>query len=139
MSWLLAMAPDEKRASLEAWSSWLKCLVLLTNVEWSESARKDALDAYGAGRTARVPCGPPPTTLCQKDAVLGWFEWAAQGSSTRFEVDSWKAHTFESVSYTHLTLPTSDLVSHDPPGPFTQIRCSDTPLRFIWRKGINAS
>ena len=98
MPWLLALAPKEKQASLEAWSRWLKRFVLLTSVEWSDSARSDALNAFKAGRTARVPCGPPPATLCQRDAVSGWFEWAAKTSSMRFDDQSWKTHTF---AWTH--------------------------------------
>ena len=98
MPWLRALAPADKLGALDAWERWLKCFVLHSNVTWSQTARTEVLTAYEAGRTARVPCGPPPALLCRDDAILGWFRWAAEESSTRFSDQSWKTHTF---SWTH--------------------------------------
>lgn len=88
--WLLALASGQQRDAIVAWREWLTCFVWLTDGEWNQRARDQALDAMQNGRTPRVPCGPHPDRLGRETADC-WFEWACKAREERFEPGVWIA------------------------------------------------
>jgi len=73
---------------MTAWRKWLSCFVWLTESEWNQRAREQALEAMQSGRTPRLPCAVHPARLGQ-ETVRSWYEWACRPPEERFEYEIW--------------------------------------------------
>lgn len=90
--WLLAAVPANNRSDVQSWAEWIVALTQLRDTEWSLRQRQEARDAFIAGRMARVPCGPPPTSLVDRDAAGRWLSWAALPEAERMTDKTWADH-----------------------------------------------
>jgi hypothetical protein len=98
--WLRAAVPVSLVPGLDAWASWISDLVTLTDADWSQHDREQALEAFREGRMVRIPCGPQPSihlkTHSGSEIVLAsaWLEWAALAVNDRISNQAWESHIF---------------------------------------------
>ena len=90
--WLLAAATPEFRAEAAAWAEWIPALLSVSDSEWNQRQRREAYEAYLAGRMARVPCGPPPAGKLSREVAAGWLAFAALDATARLQDSSWEEH-----------------------------------------------